>query len=527
MKRLQELLNLSAVKRSPIIRHALEQVTPTKQIRESLLDTYKARIDTVFKPLHWPSTRALVEKRYAGDHVYAAPASAQALESAIYFTAACSLSDNECEQLFGRFKTDVVDQYCSATERHLTAADTMQAPDVTKLQAFVLYLQGLRMHKGHALSWTFVAVAVRLASALGLGTEMHTSAFQVEIRRRLWYCICLMDTQATLDRGSVPLVPAKALGIPPLIINDTDLSPSGVNLQPMQRPALDMLFSSMVFDAMCCHKTLCAIESPHDGWRTWRQKVELVAAFEQSTREKYCMVDDASASPIEIFTKYGAQSICVNMQLLLRRPPYRQEHNAVPPWDDFDCMHVATEVLERDLRACGDPTSPWAWKEWTPWYCLAIVLAELLRTPAGPMADRSYTAACATFRRYAPTTRQADTRTVWKPIAKLLHRVNQMRSDTSSGVLSTVGPSAVTSGSAGIDSASALSVNANSNEPHGFSGDSSGLLDPASDIDWDMWFVDAEAGADTLPNDEQHAFLNMLDLNPEHGVSFLDWDLLL
>ncbi|KAK5740399.1 hypothetical protein LTR17_004662 [Elasticomyces elasticus] len=132
------------------------------------------------------------------------------------------------------------------------------------------------------------------------------------------------------------------------------------------------------------------------------------------------------------------------------------------------------------------------------------------------MADRSYTAACATFRRYAPTTREADARTVWKPIAKLLHRANQMRSDTSSGVLSTVGTSALTSGSTGIDSASASSVNANSNEPHGLSSDSYGLLDPASDIDWDMWFVDAEAGANTLPNDEQHAFLNMLDLNPEH-----------
>ncbi|KAK5696683.1 hypothetical protein LTR97_007987 [Elasticomyces elasticus] len=403
----------------------------------------------------------------------------------------------------------------------------MQAPDVTKLQAFVIYLQGLRMHKGHALSWTLVAVAVRLANALGLGTEMHTSAFQVEIRRRLWYCICLMDTQATLDRGSVPLVPAKALGMPPLIINDADISPSGVNLQPMQQPALDMLFSSMVFDAMCCHKRLCASESPKDGWRTWRQKVELVAAFEQSMKERYCMVDDASASPIEVFTKYGAQSICVNMHLLLRRPPYRQEHNAVPPWDDFDCMQVATEVLERDLRVCGDPTSPWAWKQWIPWYCLAIVLAELLRAPAGPMADRSYAAARATFSRYAPTTREADARTVWKPIAKLLHRVNHMRSDISPGVLSTVGPSVVISGSTGIDSTSTSSINANSNELHKLSSDSYGLLDPTSDLDWNMWFVDAEAGTGTLPSDEQHAFSNILDLNPEHGVSFLDWDLLL
>lgn len=55
----------------------------------------------------------------------------------------------------------------------------------------------------YASSWTLLAVAVRLANALSLGSENIQSftAIDLEVRRRLWYCINLMDIQAMLDRG--------------------------------------------------------------------------------------------------------------------------------------------------------------------------------------------------------------------------------------------------------------------------------------------------------------------------------------
>lgn len=193
----------------------------------------------------------------------------------------------------------------------------------------------------------------------------------------------------------------------------------------------DMSFSAMTQEGMVCFMKIC--ESPGEiqaEWEDWTHKLQVVTEFEHSMRQKCAMLND-SASPLERLAKLTAEEVMVSMQLLLRRPPYRRKRNIVPPWDHFDVMEVGTEVLERSIRLKDSDLAPWAWKNWVKWYALAVVLAELCGRPDGAASERAYSVAQECFRRYASLIADNDTGMLWKPIAKLMKRVQRLKGSAS------------------------------------------------------------------------------------------------
>lgn len=64
----------------------------------------------------------------------------EALLFAIYTTAICSLSSDECESIMGEPKTDLFPRYLTATEQALSRAGFLESSDLVLLQAFVLLL---------------------------------------------------------------------------------------------------------------------------------------------------------------------------------------------------------------------------------------------------------------------------------------------------------------------------------------------------------------------------------------------------
>jgi hypothetical protein len=69
----------------------------------------------------------------------------------------------------------------------------------------------------------------------------------------------------------------------------------------------------------------------------------------------------------------------------------------------------------------------WAWKSWVKWYALAIVLAELCAFPEGPDSESAFTVARDAYQLYAPLIADSDSGMFWKPITRLMHRVEQLR----------------------------------------------------------------------------------------------------
>jgi hypothetical protein len=288
---------------------------------------------------------------------------------------------------------------------------------------------GLRTCLSGATTWTLVAIAVRAATALRLADEPIGAydAFDTQLRRRLLFAVGILDTHTALDRGTVPILPSSAFTAPPLNINDDAMSPPNNVPTNSSFHHTDMSHSAMTYEAMICQRRLYELsEDSQDTWKNWDAKLELVAAFGDYVESTTSDVNDSS-DPLRKLQRISGRKILASLQLLARRPPYRQQHNTVPPWDDFDVLEAATTVLELHLQSMPPELNLWSWKNWVQWHALAVVLAELMVRPRGPLSDRAYQIAIISFHHYAKIVADSESGMLWKPIAKLMRRVQKLR----------------------------------------------------------------------------------------------------
>jgi hypothetical protein len=357
-----------------------------------------------------------------------------------------------------------------------------------------------------------VAVAVRAATALRLGEETPEEffPFDLQVRRRLFFAIGILDTHSALDRGTLPILPSTAFQTPPLNINDEDMSPPhDVPKVSSSSGSTDMSHSAMIYDAMICQRKIVELSrsNTQKDWENWQTKLELVAAFENAVQTKHCKIRNPS-DPIERLRKISGQKIVVSMQLLLRRPPYRQPHNTVPPWDDFNVLAAAADVLESHMQVMPADLAPWAWKNWVQWHALAVVLAELMVCPHGPSSDRAYSIAAKSFRHYARLVADSESGMLWKPISKLMRRVQRLRQDTCSEATQSLPDGAIAH--------------------HGNLGNVSEDLDPSLLDDLDMfdfnsWSIDNDMSSIFFDSGSQ-AGTQVNDVQYDNGTPWLAWD---
>jgi hypothetical protein len=412
-------------------------------MRTILLYLYRQRVDCLYKILHWPTVlEDLAKLPNEAQDRYKSSAMG-ALELSIYFISLCSITNDEARNLGLGERALLIERYRGATERALSEAGLLQQPNLTVLQAFVIYLvlsaqallsfayyTNVKTKIGHrtfyntATWWTLLAVAVRVGTALRLGQENpRVTPRERELRRRLWYCIALMDTHGSFDRGAPPILRWEDLGPQPLLLSDIELSQTVVP-DSSSSGFNDMSFFALMFRAMLCQKKMASVsDSVEDGWAA---RLQLVRSFEDSIKQDYCNVSE-DAPPFEKFTEQVAKGIIASTHLDLRRPPYKQHHTLVPSWDNFDVLQHSTELLQQEMAIKSPEFAPWAWKSWVRWNALAIVLVELCSKPAGESFDVAYLVATQSFKNYSNLIADTEMGMLWKPITKLMRRFQQLK----------------------------------------------------------------------------------------------------
>ena len=391
----------------------------TVLVRRRLLEIYCSRVDTIFKVLHWPTILELLNER----DVTKSSAS-RALESAIYFMAACATTTADCEALSIDNRPSFIKSLRYATEQSLSAAQLLTTNDLVVLQAFVIYLTGLRCCMEAPTTWTLLALAVRIAESCGARPKNPPSGtpFDHEQQRRVWFGIGLLDSQTSFGRGSIPLLSHEDLLSPPRDINDSDMSPIGVQAEGSSS-FTDMTFSSLCHHAMVCQRKLC---NPFVS--LWQDRLDIVAAFELFVNRQFGQFE-FSLDPLQRYTANGARDMAINMNLLLRRPPYKKTGESVPTSDDFDIMGMACRVVQSGLfKQTHAEYAPYRWFSWPKWYALAVLLVELLRGPGGPAHDRAYSIAQQSFTEHAQSASEARQSSLWKPISKLMRQLERIKS---------------------------------------------------------------------------------------------------
>ena len=268
----------------------------------------------------------------------------------------------------------------------------------------------------------------------GLGPDDigNWSVFETEIRRRLWYSIAVLDAQTAMDRGSRALLSADDLGPPPAVINDDQMFPT---MKAIELPTgfTDMSFANLVQEATICQKKISR-DSPAstDPREDWLWKLEAIKELEKSMKSQYSNFNNPS-QPLQMLTRVVSEDIVLTMHLVLRRPFHRSKNHSpfTTHEDTVNILELATEVLEHALqKSTYSMFAPWSWFVWVKWYALAIVLAELCadrKAEERELVERAYSVARESFASYAKLVADEESGMLWRPIAKLMRRVQRKR----------------------------------------------------------------------------------------------------
>ncbi|KAF4984934.1 hypothetical protein FDECE_16963 [Fusarium decemcellulare] len=392
----------------------------------------KQNCDMLIKVLHIPTTETLIWN--ATQQLGRISRGQEALMMAMYFAVVVSLPPDECLQRLGGDKASLLCMYRSATEQALSRARLLETDEIITLQAFAIFLTSLRTHNSVRAMSTLTALLVRLAQHAGIhrdGTHFNLPPFVTEMRRRLWWSICVLDSRASEDTGYDAIIPPEKA--------DTQLPQAKVGLT-------EMTFSIVRFESTRIFRHLQYMStSPSDGpspARSMEEKKRMISDIQNRLDEIYLKHLDLS-NPLSWFTSTICQIVFGKMSLVAYHPSLRKGSSDGVPDGLFA---EATGVIECWLRLNEEKsTRRWRWlcETYFQWYALALLLSELCKRTQGEEVDRTWRAVEGALRLghriHSSSTLSANTESsqqrdaeepscpLYRPLSKLLKRARDAR----------------------------------------------------------------------------------------------------
>lgn len=170
-------------------------------------DIYKVNVDPLIKVLHIPTIEPILLD--AMTHPDKVPKGLESLMFAIYYGAATSMMSEECQELTGEDRTTLLGRYRFGLEQALARANFLYCDEMVILQSFVIFLILLRRNDDARKIWTLTGLVVRIAQTLGIhrdGSHFNLPPFEIEMRRRMWWQVCILDARASEDHGCDPTI---------------------------------------------------------------------------------------------------------------------------------------------------------------------------------------------------------------------------------------------------------------------------------------------------------------------------------
>lgn len=289
-----------------------------------------------------------------------------------------------------------------------------------------------------------MSLAVRIAHALDLHREkgggkytLPRRPFEREMRRRLWWQICLIDRQASVDRGSDPIVTTNSFSTQlPLHINDEELTPDDPHEVPPREEYTEITLSLVCHEIFDVERRLnyvpagefdCSQEKTDDPWA---QRRGWVTACQRRIESKYLRHCDMTV-PTQRYTRLVADIMIATMWLCTYRP--LQRHPDSPTLVKIPhpgILHLSVEVMEKAIRVSSDPSfGPFRWisRIWVQWHSLAVTIAELCVQTEGPTVERAWTIVNTVFEETARHVADSDKGRLWRPIKKLMNKAQIVR----------------------------------------------------------------------------------------------------
>jgi hypothetical protein len=414
--------------------HSLHEYHPTPTMSGLLLDVFEENIAPIIMIIHKPALRTLIQT--TSTHPGELDRSSEALVFSVYFAAVSSMTPEQCVLRLGEGHSIMVKRYRFAVEQGLARAGFLHTHKLPVLQAAVLFLTCACRPKDSQFVWTMIAVVTRLALGLGLhrdSSHFGLSPYEIEMRRRVWWYIYLLDVQSSEYQATSPQIREGDYDTQlPLNINDDDLSTELSEL-PRERTG----FTEMTLTLVRCdilisrRKSMQMTGQGVEGPNILFQNRNLV--LEESKRlleQRYLQFCDLSI-PIHWVTATIARVALARLWLVSHFSLLTAEGFDPSLWPDRCEVLILTtiEVLEFVyLLETNENTAKWSWlfQGHVQWQSFAFLLSELCVRPESSLSGRAWMAVNRIWNRWDDTTVHKEG-FIMRPLRRLMKRASAVR----------------------------------------------------------------------------------------------------
>ncbi|KAF5250686.1 hypothetical protein FANTH_4129 [Fusarium anthophilum] len=382
----------------------------------------------------------------------------------IHYSAVISLNPEQCLNILDETREAALERYRFAVEQALAQGNLLSTQSMTMLQAAVLFLSALPNEDDSRAAWALTSLVFHIARTMGLhrdGTIFGLKPFETELRRRLWWQICIIDSRSSEYHCNEPIAQGFITDTkPPLHINDVDLSPEMVE-PPAERwdHATDMTLTLIRCEAIQTglklgrmrHKQNKAsddggtprVDDTPDSPKTLAQELE------SRLRDKYLPICDTSV-PFQLLSSAVAQIILGRFWLITQYSVVSREKdvdgrntsNQFPPTPNTagqlenkvrdELFQTSIKILEVSgmlLTSKEIIQFTWYSKTHIQWGAMAFVLSELCARPQSLQCEQAWDCVTTVYEGWkVDESRQDETRlALWRPIKRLMAKARYVK----------------------------------------------------------------------------------------------------
>lgn len=300
---------------------------------------------------------------------------------------------------FGLTKASLNLKYRIGLEQALAKADFLNVPDLTLVQAFIIFLGLVRRHDSPRFVWMMTGLVIRMGQALGLQRDAshfpHMTPYEMEMRRRCWWVLISLDMRSAEDQGTDLTIQRSAFDTKlPLNINDEDISPQTIEMPKAREGVTDMTFLLIMSDISEISRKL--VEQSSKGGPDLDEQSKLVSEIYEKVDQGYLRHTIAEGNILSWMLIIISRLVMAKMTLLtftqfLFTSPTEQFSDAIKD----KLLIAAIEIAEYNHALNAEHKARqwrWVFQTYTHWYAVVYMLMEITRRPWSPIVERAWVA---------------------------------------------------------------------------------------------------------------------------------------
>ncbi|KAH6682919.1 fungal-specific transcription factor domain-containing protein [Halenospora varia] len=199
-----------------------DQPNPNRHILDSMIDAYFRLYHLSYPIVHEPTFRAQYSEVIPRPNGDCWLILAYVIAAIGVFTTSTSLEGTDLP-LFGQAKS-------------MLSINFLEAGNLTLVQALTLISNYQQKRNKPNSGYNYLGLAVRMAMGLGLHKEFqgwNITPLKMEIRRRVWWSLCVFDVGATITFSRPMAWPGEGIEVAfPMNVNDRELTAASITYPP-------------------------------------------------------------------------------------------------------------------------------------------------------------------------------------------------------------------------------------------------------------------------------------------------------